>query len=48
MVLEETYSETQNITLENTEVENQDNKETMAISFSNTLKNLKNEEDEKE
>lgn len=48
VVLEETYNETQNITLENTEVENQDNKETMAISFSKTLKNLKNNENENE
>jgi uncharacterized protein involved in cysteine biosynthesis len=48
VVLEETYNETQNKTLENTEVENQDNKETMAISFSKTLKNLKNNENEKE
>jgi uncharacterized protein involved in cysteine biosynthesis len=48
VVLEETYNETQNQTLENTEVENQDNKETMAISFSKTLKNLKNKENENE
>ena len=48
VVLEETYNETQNKTLENTEVENQDNKETMAISFSKTLKNLKNNENENE
>ena len=48
VVLEETYNETQNQTLENTEVENQDNKETMAISFSKTLKNLKNNENENE
>lgn len=48
VVLEETYNDAQNQTLENTQEEHQDNKETMLMTFSNTLKNLKNEEDEKE
>ena len=48
VVLEETYNDAQKHTLENTQEEHQDNKETMLMTFSNTLKNLKNEEDEKE
>lgn len=48
VVLEETYNDAQNQTLENTQEEHQDNKETRLMTFSNTLKNLKNEEDEKE
>ena len=48
VVLEETYNDAQNQTLENTQEEHQDNKETMLMTFSNTLKNLKNEEDDKE
>ena len=48
VVLEETYNDAQKQTLENTQEEHQDNKETMLMTFSNTLKNLKNEEDEKE
>ena len=48
VVLEETYNDAQNQSLENTQEEHQDNKETMLMTFSNTLKNLKNEEDEKE
>ena len=48
VVLEETYNDAKNQTLENTQEEHQDNKETMLMTFSNTLKNLKNEEDEKE
>ena len=48
VVLEETYNDAQNQTLENTQEEHQDNKETRLMTFSNTLKNLKNEEDDKE
>ena len=48
VVLEETYNDAQNQTLENTQEEHQDNKETRLMTFSNTLKNLKNEEEDKE
>ena len=48
MVLEESYNEAQEKILENTRDENQDNKETMMMTFSKTLKNFKNEEDENE
>ena len=48
VVLEETYNDAQKQTIENTQEEHQDNKETMLMTFSNTLKNLKNEEDDKE
>ena len=48
VVLEESYNEEQEKILENTRDENQDNKETMMMTFSKTLKNFKNEEDENE
>ncbi|MGI9600077.1 MAG: DUF3566 domain-containing protein [Candidatus Actinomarina sp.] len=48
VVLEESYNEAQEKILENTRDENQDNKETMMMTFSKTLKNFKNEEDENE
>ena len=48
VVLEESYNDTQEKISENTRDENQDNKETVMMSFSKTLKNLKNEEDENE
>ena len=48
VVLEESYNEAQEKILENTRDENQDNKETMIMTFSKTLKNFKNEEDENE
>ena len=48
VVLEESYNESQEKILENTRDENQDNKETMMMTFSKTLKNFKNEEDENE
>ena len=48
VVLEESYNESQEKILENTLDENQDNKETMMMTFSKTLKNFKNEEDENE
>ena len=48
VVLEESYNDTQEKILENTRDENQDNKETMMMTFSKTLKNFKNEEDENE
>jgi uncharacterized protein involved in cysteine biosynthesis len=48
VVLEESYTDTQEKISENTQEENQDNKETMMMTFSKTLKNFKNEEDENE
>ena len=48
VVLEESYNEAQEKILENTRDENQDNKETVMMTFSKTLKNFKNEEDENE
>ena len=48
VVLEESYNEPQEKISENTRDENQDNKETMMMTFSKTLKNFKNEEDENE
>ena len=48
VVLEESYNDTQEKISENTRVENQDNKETVMMTFSKTLKNFKNEEDENE
>ena len=48
VVLEESYNETQEKFSENTRDENQDNKETVMMTFSKTLKNFKNEEDENE
>ena len=48
VVLEESYNDTQEKILENTRDENQDNKETVMMTFSKTLKNFKNEEDENE
>ena len=48
VVLEESYNETQEKISENTRDENQDNKETVMMTFSKTLKNFKNEEDENE
>lgn len=48
VVLEESYNDTQEKISENTRDENQDNKETMMMTFSKTLKNFKNEEDENE
>ena len=48
VVLEESYNDTQEKISENTRDENQDNKETVMMTFSKTLKNLKNEEDENE
>mgnify|MGYP002701059843 FL=1 len=48
VVLEESYNEPQEKISENTHEENQDDKETMMMTFSKTLKNFKNEEDENE
>ena len=48
VVLEESYNDTQEKISENTRDENQDSKETMMMTFSKTLKNFKNEEDENE
>ena len=48
VVLEESYSEAQETTPVASQDENQDSKETMMMTFSKTLKNLKNEEDDKE
>ena len=48
VVLEESYNDTQEKISENTHEENQDDKETMMMTFSKTLKNFKNEEDENE
>ena len=48
VVLEESYNDTQEQISENTRDENQDNKETVMMTFSKTLKNFKNEEDENE
>ena len=48
VVLEESYSEAQETTPVASQDENQDNKETMMMSFSKTLKNLKNEEEDTE
>ena len=48
VVLEESYNDTQEKISENTNDENQDNKETVMMTFSKTLKNFKNEEDENE
>ena len=45
VVLEESYSEAQETTPVASQDENQDSKETMTMTFSKTLKNLKNEED---
>ena len=48
VVLEESYSEAQETTPLDSQDENQDNKETMMMTFSKTLKNLKNEEEDTE
>ena len=48
VVLEESYNDPQEKILENTQEDNQDSKETMMMTFSKTLKNFKNEEDENE
>jgi hypothetical protein len=48
VVLEESYSEVQETAPVASQDENQDSKETMMMSFSKTLKNLKNEEEETE
>ena len=48
VVLEESYSEAQETTPVASQDENQDSKETMMMTFSKTLKNLKNEEEETE
>ena len=48
VVLEESYNDTQEKISENTQEDNQDSKETMMMTFSKTLKNFKNEEDENE
>ena len=48
VVLEESYNELQEKISENTHEENQDDKDTMMMTFSKTLKNFKNEEDENE
>ena len=48
VVLEESYSEAQETTPVASQDENQDNKETMMMTFSKTLKNLKNEEEDTE
>lgn len=45
VVLEESYSEVQETAPVASQDENQDSKETMMMSFSKTLKNLKNEEE---
>ena len=46
VVLEESYSEAQETTPVASQDENQDSKETMMMTFSKTLKNLKNEEED--
>ena len=48
VVLEESYNDPQEKISENTQEDNQDSKETMMMTFSKTLKNFKNEEDENE
>ena len=48
VVLEESYSDSQEKISENTQEDNQDSKETMMMTFSKTLNNFKNEEDENE
>ena len=48
VVLEESYSEAQETTPVASQDENQDNKETMMMTFSKTIKNLKNEEEDTE
>ena len=48
VVLEESYSEAQETTPVASQDENQDNKETMMMTFSKTLKNLKNKEEDTE
>jgi hypothetical protein len=48
VVLEESYNNPQEKISENTQEDNQDSKETMMMTFSKTLKNFKNEEDENE
>ena len=48
VVLEESYNDSQETSPTPTQEENQDNKETMIMSFSNTLKNLKNEDEDVE
>ena len=48
VVLEESYSEAQETTPVASQDESQDNKETMMMTFSKTLKNLKNEEEDTE
>ena len=48
VVLEESYSEAQETTPVASQDENQDSKETMMMTFSKTLKNLKNEEEDAE
>ena len=48
VVLEESYNTPQEKISENTQEDNQDSKETMMMTFSKTLKNFKNEEDENE
>lgn len=48
VVLEESYNDSQEKISENTQEDNQDSKETMMMTFSKTLKNFKNEEDENE
>ena len=48
VVLEESYSEAQETTPVASQDEDQDSKETMTMTFSKTLKNLKNEEEDTE
>jgi uncharacterized protein involved in cysteine biosynthesis len=48
VVLEESYSEVQETAPVASQDENQDSKETMMMTFSKTLKNLKNEEEDTE
>ena len=48
VVLEESYSEAQETTPVASQDENQDSKETMMMTFSKTLKNLKNKEEDTE
>jgi len=48
VVLEESYSEAQETTPVASQDENQDSKETMMMTFSKTLKNLKNEDEDTE
>jgi uncharacterized protein involved in cysteine biosynthesis len=48
VVLEESYSDSQEKISENTQEDNQDSKETMMMTFSKTLNNFKKEEDENE